>query len=155
MIRATAIAVVFASVLLIGAAYASAFFGSGAPAWAAWAMSLGTAALLVSLMALGALRDGGLGSVGIALGLIFVLLAGGFGLVLSLPSSIASSTVLWLGLPPGAALVLYGIGLIPVLVAPVAYALTFDRMTLSSADLERVREAMASRPEPGAAGDAP
>lgn len=155
MIRAAAIAIVFASVLLIGAAYASAFFGSEPPGWAPWAMSLGTAALLVSLMALGAVRDGGLGSLGIALCLIFVLLAGGFGLVLSLPSSTARSTDLWLGLPPGAALVLYGIGLVPVLVAPVAYALTFDRMTLSAADLDRVRAAMESRPEQGAAEDAP
>jgi hypothetical protein len=154
MIRAAAIAVVFASVLLIGAAYASAFFGTGAPAWAGWAMSLGTAALLVSLMALGAVREGGLGSLGVALGVIFLLLAGGFGLVLSMPASPPPSTALWLGLPPGAALVLYGIGLVPVLVAPVAYALTFDRMTLSAADLERVHAAMAARSDAVAAEDA-
>ena len=36
---------------------------------------------------------------------------------------------------------LLGIGLLPLLVLPIAYALTFDDMTLSEADLERVREA--------------
>jgi hypothetical protein len=46
---------------------------------------------------------------------------------------------LWLGLPARAAVVIYGIGLLPIVVLPVAYALTFDTQTLSADDVERVR----------------
>ena len=45
---------------------------------------------------------------------------------------------LWLGLPRRAAIILYGIGLLPTLVLPVAYALTFADQTLRPEDLERV-----------------
>jgi type II secretory pathway component PulM len=48
---------------------------------------------------------------------------------------------LFLGLPPRAAVVLLGIGLLPLLVLPIAYALTFDEMTLNEADWEKIREA--------------
>jgi hypothetical protein len=47
---------------------------------------------------------------------------------------------LWLGLPERAAIVIYGIGLLPIIVLPVAYALTFEAQTLSGEDVERVRE---------------
>ncbi len=46
---------------------------------------------------------------------------------------------LLLGLPLRAALVLYGVGLLPIVVLPFAYAVTFDDMTLSEEDLARVR----------------
>jgi hypothetical protein len=45
--------------------------------------------------------------------------------------------------------ILYGIGLLPVLVLPVAYGLTFDAATLSEADLERVRAARRDRQSEG------
>jgi hypothetical protein len=35
--------------------------------------------------------------------------------------------------------VIYGIGLFPIVVLPVAYALTFETQTLSADDIERVR----------------
>ena len=38
-----------------------------------------------------------------------------------------------------AAIVIYGIGLLPIIVLPVAYALTFDTQTLSAEDVEQVR----------------
>jgi hypothetical protein len=41
--------------------------------------------------------------------------------------------------------VVFGIGLLPVLVLPVAYALTFEAQTLRDEDLERVRAAGAAR----------
>ena len=53
---------------------------------------------------------------------------------------------LWLGLPPRAAVVLYVIGFLPVLVLPLAYALTFDALTLSEADLARARAARTAPP---------
>jgi hypothetical protein len=44
-----------------------------------------------------------------------------------------------LGLPLRAAIIMYGIGLFPAFIIPAAYALAFDRHTLSEADLARVR----------------
>ena len=62
---------------------------------------------------------------------------------------------LWLGLPKGAALVLYGVGLLPLLVLPLAYALTFEGQTLSEADLERVRRAASGLRAAEAGAEAP
>jgi hypothetical protein len=50
---------------------------------------------------------------------------------------------LLLGLPLRTAIVLYGVGVVPIAILPLAYALTFDSSTLSEADLVRVRAANA------------
>jgi hypothetical protein len=47
---------------------------------------------------------------------------------------------LWLGLPAATAIVVYGVGILPVLVLPLVYAWTFDDRTLSSEDIERIKE---------------
>lgn len=145
MTKRLALATVFASVLLIGLAYASAFLPGGAPPAAGWAMALGTAAVMVASMALGAARDGGIGRLWIPFALVFLVLAGGFGSVLALPPADPADPRLWLGLPPRAAIVLYGVGLLPLLVIPLAYALAFERGTLREDDVERVRAARADR----------
>jgi hypothetical protein len=54
-------------------------------------------------------------------------------------TSITDSQELWLGLPRGAAIILYIVGLVPMAVLPIAYALTFDRTTLSEAELDELR----------------
>ena len=64
---------------------------------------------------------------------------------LALPADLGAAEPLLLGLPRRAAIVVYGIGLLPVLVLPVAYALTFEAQTLRDEDLERVRAAGAER----------
>jgi hypothetical protein len=130
----------FISTLAIAAAYASAFLPGGSPGWAPWAMALGTAAMMVAATALGAARPAGLGVLKVPFAITFLILIGGFGLALALPEE-APGTALILGLPLRAAVVLLGVGLLPLLVLPVAYALTFDAMTLSDADLDRVRRA--------------
>jgi hypothetical protein len=104
-------------------------------------MVVGTSALMTATMALGAVRNGRLGRLWFSFAFVFLLFVGGFGTALLLPESDPAAPTLWLGLPPGAAVVLYGIGLLPLLVVPVAYALTFDEQTLSAADLERIRAA--------------
>ena len=75
----------------------------------------------------------------------FVVLVVGGGLValVLMPPADPGDPTLILGLPPRAALLMYGVGLLPTLVVPVAYALTFERLTLSEADLARVRAAAA------------
>jgi hypothetical protein len=138
--------------------YGSAFLPGGAPGWAPWLYALGGSGAMVSLMALGAVRPTGLGRLGPALALLFVLLAGGFAAVLLLPPPGATppgiEPVLWLGLPPGAAVLIYGLGLLPFLVVPVAYAWTFPGQVLAEGELEEIRErALAARrsapPGPG------
>jgi hypothetical protein len=140
MAKRLALVTLFLSTLVIAAAYASAFLAGGAPAWAPWAMGLGTAAMMVAATALGAARPGGLGALRIPFALTFLILTGGFALALALPPEGAGSALI-LGLPLRAAVVLLGVGLLPLLVLPVAYAATFDAMTLSDADLEQVRRA--------------
>ncbi len=128
------------SISLIAAGYASAFTPGGAPSWAPWLLALGIPAALGSIMALGAARGrAGIGKLKIPFAFVFVVLATGFCLALALPEETASSD-LWLGLPHRAAIVIYGIGLLPIVVLPVAYAVTFDSQTLSQKDIDRVRE---------------
>jgi hypothetical protein len=100
-------------------------------------------------MILGATRGSrGIGSLTIPFLFVFIVLAGGFCLALALPANEASGSSLLLGLPLRAAIVIYGVGLLPIFVLPVAYALTFDTQTLNESDIERVRElAQASRTE--------
>jgi len=91
-------------------------------------------------MVLGAARGRlGVGRLKIPFAFVIVTLAIGFGAALILPPSESAASTLWLGLPARAAIVIYGIGLFPIVVLPVAYALTFETQTLSAADIERVR----------------
>ena len=122
----------------IALAYASAFVPGGGE-WGAWSMVIGLATMVVSLMVLGVARRGrGVGRLAVPLAFTFVVIVAGFGAALLLPVETVGGRLV-LGLPLRAALVLYGVGLLPILVLPLAYALTFDDMTLSEADLARVR----------------
>lgn len=146
--RGWALGVVAASALAIGVAYASAFLPGGTPAWAPWLFMAGTSFIMVGTMALGAARNGRVGSLWIPFSLVLVILLGGFGTVLALPPADAGDPTLWLGLPPRAAVILYGIGLLPFFLIPVAYAWTFDELTMRPGDLERIRdEALRARGE--------
>ena len=156
MTKRLALSLFVTSVLLITVAYASALLPGGPPAWAPWVMAAGTALSLVSVMAVGAARQG---RVAKRLAAAFVLVLGivgaGFAALLTLPPTDPGDPALWLGLPPRAAVLLYGVGVLPFFIVPVAYAWTFDAMTLSQADLDRVREAAASVPGGGpTAGEA-
>ena len=125
----------------IAAGYASAFMPGGAPAWAPWLLALGIPGALGGIMVLGAARErGGVGRLAIPFAFVIVTLTVGFCLALGLSANEGSASTLWLGLPARAALVVYGIGLMPVVVLPVAYALTFETQTLAAEDVERVRQ---------------
>ena len=135
-----ALATIVVSTLAIGAAYASAYRSGGPPVWAGWAFAAGVTGALVATLALGAMRrDRGLGRLVGPFVLMTVMIGAGFVAVFALPDLGASEPLL-LGLPRRAAIVLYGIGLLPTLVLPVAYALTFADQTLRPEDLERVLE---------------
>lgn len=145
MTKSIAIVVLLVSTLLIGAAYAAALIAGSVPSWTPWALMIGTSTVMLATMVLGASRNGrGIGKLAGPFAAMFVVLLLGFGAALVMPSESAASQ-LWLGLPRRAAVILYGIGMLPLFVLPVAYALTFESLTLTDADLERVRKAKADR----------
>lgn len=132
------------AILGIAVAYGSAFLPGGPPPWAPWLMSIATALSMVSAMVLGAARAGqSLGALRWIFATVFVLISGGFCLALGLGPT-AGLEPIWLGLPRRAAILIYGIGLFPVILLPIAYALTFDQVTLSEHDLARFRERLAA-----------
>lgn len=137
--RRMALAAVFASLIAIGVAYASAFLPGGAPDWAPWVMAMAIALLMAATTGLGALRGGRLGGVWIPLAAILLLVGGGFWLALAMQPTDPADPALWLGLPRRAAVVLLGVGLLPLLFVPVGYALTFDATTFTEAALARIR----------------
>ena len=92
-------------------------------------------------MILGAARGRmGIGPLKYPFAFVVAVLAIGFCAALAIPATEGPLSKLWLGLPARAAIVIYGIGLLPIIVLPVAYALTFEAQTLNAEDVERVRE---------------
>ncbi|HEY6090193.1 MAG TPA: hypothetical protein VD771_10445 [Gemmatimonadaceae bacterium] len=125
----------------IAIGYAAAFFPGGTPPWAPWLLALGIPAALGAIMILGAARGrNGIGPLKYPFAFVVGVLAIGFCAALALPVTEGPLSRLWLGLPARAAIVIYAIGLLPIIVLPVAYALTFEAQTLSADDVERVRE---------------
>lgn len=118
------------ALVLIGAPLAPVLGGVSEGA----ATAVFAAAIVVNLLAFMAL--GGPGRRGRAfLASLGFILAGGFALLLTLPPVDAEAPAFWLGLPPRAAVAIYGLGLLPILLVPLAYAWTFrDPRTDDSAD---------------------
>ena len=147
MTRRLALGALFAAIAAIAAGYATAFSSAGAPSWAPWLLALGIPVALGAIMILGALRGTrGIGALKFPFAFVIVVLVVGFGAAIALPSTDGALSRLWLGLPARAAIVIYGVGLLPIFILPLAYAMTFEQMTLSAEDLERVR-AMARESE--------
>lgn len=133
--------VIVVAMFAMAIGYGSAFIPTGAPVWAPWLLALGIPSALGGVMVLGAARERvGVGRLAIPFVFVIVTLAVGFCLALALPANEGSDSKLWLGLPLRASIVIYGIGLLPIVVLPVAYALTFETQTLNSEDVERVKE---------------
>lgn len=125
----------------IALAYASAFFAPPVSTWGPPVMAVALPLCMVGTMAFGAARSGrSLGRLTWPIGLVFVVVTGGFLLALQLPPDTVDGQY-WLGLPRRAAVILYGVGILPLFVLPVAYALTFEALTLSDEDIARVRAA--------------
>ncbi len=143
-----ALVALFASLVAIGVAYATAIASRGAATWSPWVMAIATSVAMVATMALGAARadrpNAGLTKLVVPFAAVLLIMLGAFAAALFLP---AAGEPLLLGLPRRAAIVLYGIGVLPVFILPLAYALTFDELTLTEDDLTRVREAAATDEE--------
>ena len=138
--RRVALIALFVSIAAIALGYGAAFTRSGTPQWAPWMLALGIPVAIGAIMILGAVRaNRGIGALKYPFALVIMILVIGFGAALALPSTDGPLSRLWLGLPARAAIVIYGVGLLPIIILPVAYAMTFEEMTLSAEDLERVR----------------
>jgi hypothetical protein len=138
--RASLLALI-AGILAIATGYAAAFFDGGPPTWAPWLLSLGIPTALGAIMILGAARGRmGIGPLKYPFAFVVATLVIGFCAALALPATESALSRLWLGLPSRAAIVIYGIGLLPIIILPVAYALTFETQTLNAEDVARVRE---------------
>jgi hypothetical protein len=138
--RRAALIALFLGIAAIASGYAAAFSPAGTPVWAAWLLALGIPVALGAIMILGAARGRrGIGPLKIPFAFVALMLVIGFGAALALPAIEGPLSTLWLGLPARAAIVIYGVGLLPIVVLPIAYALTFETQTLSAEDVERVR----------------
>lgn len=141
--KRAAVFALFACMVAIGVVYAVTFLARTPPLWSVWLFVVAISVSMVATMIIGATRtDGRLGLLVIPFILTLAIVLGGFSLVLLLP---AASEPLWLGLPRRAAIVIYGIGLLPLLILPIAYALTFDDSNLSAEDLKSIGELGAVR----------
>jgi hypothetical protein len=138
--RSAALTALCVAIVAIAVGYGAAFGKSGTPVWAPWLLAIGIPISLGAIMILGATRgQNGIGPLKLPFLFVVAVLAIGFCAALALPATESPLSKLWLGLPARAAVVIYGIGLLPIVVLPVAYALTFETQTLSAEDVERVR----------------
>ena len=132
-------------VLAIALSYGAALMPGRAVILAPWLMVAGIAVVLLSLIVLGVRRPGRRlpKAVFAAMGLLLLVVAGGFTAALLLPGK-GTGSPLWLGLPRRAALLVYGIGVVPALVLPICYAWSFESAVLNRADLEKLRSELAA-----------
>ena len=138
--RRAALVALFFGISAIASGYLAAFSAAGTPTWAAWLLALGIPIALSAIMILGAARGRrGIGRLTIPFAFVVAVLVIGFGAALALPATEGPLSTLWLGLPARAAIVIYGVGLLPIVVLPIAYALTFETQTLNAEDVEKVR----------------
>lgn len=138
----TALFLIISAVVAIGAAYGATLALGAAPAFAAYALAYGIAASTTGMFILGAVRSGRLApALIVAFTIVFVTVIGAFWLALLMPAAEGAGGPLLFGLPRRTAIVLYGVGLIPMFLLPLAYALSFDRGILSEDDIARVRAA--------------
>jgi hypothetical protein len=138
--RRTALGTLLLGIIAIAVGYASAFSKTGTPQWAPWLLALGIPISVGAIMVLGAARGKrGVGALKLPFVFVIAVLAIGFCGALALPATENAASPLWLGLPLRAAVIIYGVGLLPIVVLPVAYAVTFSTQTLTAEDVARVR----------------
>ena len=132
-------------VLMVASAYTSMLASATPTAWAPLLLAIGTNGIIMTLMALGATRGDTIPrSLVITFVSVFVLCAGAFSAALLMPPAEGAGGALFFGLPLRTAIVVYTVGVMPIVVLPLAYALTFDSSTLNDAHLAQVRAAFAS-----------
>jgi hypothetical protein len=142
VLKSFILGLVVLSLLIVGAGYVGSFAGA---AWAPWCLAIGTCGALMSLMALGSVRRGRIApALRIVFPTMFLFCAGCFCVALAMPANEGAGGTLLFGFPLRSTIVLLGVAIVPILVFPLAWALTFDSSMLSEDDLLRLREAQAA-----------
>ena len=150
MLKSCILGFVFLSLMVVGAGYVGAFLPGGPAAWPPWCLAIGTCGTLMSLMALGAVRRGRITPVlRWVFAAMFLFCAGCFCVALAMPANEGAGGTLLFGFPLRSTIVLIGVAVVPILVFPFAWALTFDTSMLSEEDLRRLREAQAAMARAG------
>ncbi len=149
MLKSAVLSLVFLSLAVVAAGYTGAFFDA---AWAPWCLAIGTCGALMSMMALGAIRRGKIAPAlrWVFVGM-FVFCAGCFCVALAIPANEGAGGPLLFSFPLRSTIVLLGIAIVPILVMPFAWALTFDSSMLSEDDLLRLRAAQSEMARANAA----
>lgn len=139
--------------LLILAGYAMAFGGEAWSRRGAVALIAGNAILAAATLALGApVRGRWRRAIAVALGGTALLLAGAMMTAVLLPPP-DTADPLYLGFPLGVAVVLLGAGMLPLLVLPALFALSFDAAAFDPSRIGQLRALRA--PGGGGAGPPP
>jgi hypothetical protein len=107
-----------------------------------------------ALVALGASRRGRLGPLGPAL-LLFALFLQLLLAAMILLSGRAEAEGLWLGLPPAGAVLLYGLGLLPLLLVSFGFAWHFGGSGPGEEELRRLRALARRAAREGEPGEGP
>lgn len=136
----TAMHLLVLGLLAAMAAYLDALRTGGATAASGWLMALALVLILPTTLALGARRARGMPRLALFVAVLLgVVLAVGFGAALALPD-LGAQEPLWLGLPRRAAVIVYGVGLVPLLFLPWAYATTHAGSDLDAATVAALAE---------------
>jgi hypothetical protein len=132
------LALLVLGLLVAMAAYGDALIAGAATTTSGWLMAFALVVILPATLALGARRAGGTRRVALGVAVLLgVVLALGFGAALLLPD-MGTNEPLWLGLPRRAAIIVYGVGLIPLLFLPWAYARTHGGSDLDAAAVAKL-----------------
>lgn len=149
-LHAMGLRLLVAGVVGMAAAYASAFFAPPVSRAGPWLMAVMVPLTMVATLLLAAVRGGRPArALPLAFASVFVIVAGGFLLALALPPE-APGAPLVAGLPLRAAIILLGVGVLPLFLLPLVYALTFASVTLDERDLAHVRQARRALDDAGA-----
>jgi hypothetical protein len=142
VLKSIVLSLVVLSLLIVGAGYTGSFFSA---TWSPWCLAIGTCGALMSMMALGSIRRG---KIAPALRWVFtgmfLFCAGCFCVALALPANEGAGGPMLFNFPLRSTIVLLGVAIVPILVMPFAWALTFDSAMLSEDDLAKLREAQAA-----------
>ena len=133
---------IFVGALAILVAYASAWFGI--PTWGAWSMIVGSALCMSGATAMGAANSHVRPArVAIAASFLFVVIVVGFGAPFFWPV-VSPETPLMFGLPLPVAIELFGVGLLPIMVLPILFAVEFKADGLDDVALAELRRRCAA-----------
>jgi hypothetical protein len=142
--RAAVAALVLSSAVLL-CGYGAAWWPGGAPPWVALAFAFATVIQIAAFGVIGARRrDGRVGVVWVGVVVTMLLLGGAFAFAILAPDLGASEPLL-LGVPRRAALILYGIGVAPLVALSWVFVRSFDAWAPTDDDVARLREIRAIR----------